>query len=277
MAGYPMFSKKDASQRLFLCRLLLLLCFLSSAATFSARADNACSSQHYDETTAVSYIHDGDTLHLKDGRKVRLIGINTPELARDKRPAEAYASEAKNALKALFSRDKTINLLFGDDKKDRYGRILAHTFLTDGQNVQSSLLQQGLAMAISIPPNTRFAACYLQLEHEARCNKTGLWQSKNIIAAEQLSRKHTGFQLVRGKVTSISQNDKGFWLNLENKLTIGIRPENLAEFDTKTLHDLSGQTIVVRGWINNSKHSTPFYVRVQHPLSIQLATNYNCR
>ena len=87
-----MLTKKGAIWRLFLCSLYFLAGFIYSSA---ALADSNCSSDYYDETTNIRYIHDGDTLHLSDGRKVRLIGINTPELARDNRAAEAFAQQAK--------------------------------------------------------------------------------------------------------------------------------------------------------------------------------------
>ncbi len=191
-----MLTKKDALQRLFLWPLYLLVLFN----TLPAFADAACATEHFDETAKVRYVHDGDTLQLNDGRKVRLIGINTPELARDNKAAEAFANEAKNALKLLFNSNKSVNLLYGKDKTDRYGRLLAHALLNDGQNVQALLLKQGYASVIIIPPNTRFAACYLEMEHEARCNKTGLWQSENILQAKQLRKQDIGFHLVRGKV-----------------------------------------------------------------------------
>jgi len=273
--------KKDAFRRLFLCpRVLLtlafLLCLPLSPAFYAATADTACSSQQSDDIATIRYIHDGDTLHLEDGRKIRLIGINTPELARDNKPAEPYAVAATNALKALFKDDKSIALLFGKDRKDHYGRYLAHALLADGQNVQAILLKQGLAQVITIPPNTRFAACYLEIEHQARCDKAGLWHDTNIVAAAQLQNSHLGFHLVQGKVENIRTNDKGIWLDLDHKLTVGIRPENLALFDKKTIDELLHQTVIVRGWINKSDKTNPYYVRIRHPLSILLAESYSC-
>jgi endonuclease YncB( thermonuclease family) len=273
-----MLIKKDAIRRLFLCPpvflpLALLCCLTLSPTAFTAPA---CTSGRFDETATIRYIHDGDTLHLVDGRKIRLIGINTPELAHDNKPAEPYAVAATDALKALFKDDKSINLLYGKDKKDHYGRALAHALLADGQNVQAILLKQGLAQVITIPPNTRFASCYLEVEHQARCDKAGLWQHTNIVEAKQLDSSHIGFHLVQGRVESIQNNDKGIWLNLDNKLSIGIRPENQALFDKKMIDNTLNQTVIIRGWINKSNKSNPYYVRIRHPLSMQLASTYSC-
>ena len=261
-------------------RTAVLLCLLYFSgllfASFPAHADNACSSEHIDETTTIRYIYDGDTLQLRDGRKVRLIGINTPELERKNKTAEPFAIAAKSALKGIFKNQKTIALRYGEEKKDHYGRVLAHGFLTDGQNIQALLLNLGLARVISIPPNTQFSACYLEQERKARCKKTGLWKQTKILQAKNLKNQHTGFHLVQGKVTNISTNTKGIWLNIDNKLTIGIRPENQALFDIKEINDMVNQSVTVRGWINKSNKSTPFYIRIRHPLSIQLSETFSC-
>jgi endonuclease YncB( thermonuclease family) len=268
-----MFTKKGATWRLFLCLLYSLACLFSPATSL---AGTECSSDFYDEQASIRYIHDGDTLHLSDGRKIRLIGINTPELARDDRAAEPFALQAKNALQALFKTDRSISLLFGKDKKDRYGRLLAHAFLNQGENVQASLLKQGYASAISVPPNTRFARCYLKMEKIARCNKAGLWQNTSIIQAKDLNSQDIGFRLVQGVIKTIDVNDTGIWLNLEDKLTVGIRPENHSLFDIESIKAMLNQSIIVRGWLNTSKYENPFYLRVRHPLSIHLSSKFSC-
>lgn len=268
-----MFTQKGAIWRLFLCPLYFFTSFLYSSISL---AGTDCTIEYYDETTRIRYIHDGDTLHLGDGRKVRLIGINTPELARDNKAAEAFSDEAKNALTDLFKKEKSVSLVFGKDKKDRYGRILAHAFLGDGKNVQALLLKQGYASAISVPPNVKFAACYLEMERVARCNKTGLWQNTAIIQADRLTDKKLGFHLIEGKIKAIDINNKGIWLNLDNKLTVGIRPDNLALFDIKTINAMLDQVVIVRGWLNKSKRATPYYLRIRHPASIQLFSTFSC-
>jgi len=268
--------KKDAFKRLFLCLLLTYTVTTEAAAS----ADGACpvslSGSDYDEKARVKYVYDGDTLTLNDGRKVRLIGINTAEMGRKGKPHQPFSIEAKNALKSLFSHDKSIRLLHGIDDEDRYGRMLAHGFLDDGQNIQSTLLKQGLASAIMISPNTRFASCYLEQERRARCAGKGIWKKQRILEAGRLKPKDKGFQIVRGKVKSINSNSKGIWINLEDKLTIGIRPDNAHLFDLGQIKDLLEQQVIVRGWINKSRKSTPYYLRVRHPSSIQTQDSFDC-
>ena len=75
-------TKKSATRRFFLLCLLFLPVLVS--------AQN-CPSSHYDESVTIKHVHDGDTVKLVDGRKIRLIGINAPEVAKDGQAAEAYA------------------------------------------------------------------------------------------------------------------------------------------------------------------------------------------
>ena len=270
------FLKKDALKRLFLCLLVTYSITTGAARSGEAACPVGISGSDYDETAQVKYVYDGDTLTLNDGRKVRLIGINTPEMGRKGKPHQPYSIEAKNALKSLFTSDKSIRLLHGIDNQDRYGRMLAHGFLVDGQNIQSKLLSEGLASAIMISPNTRFATCYLAQERNARCAGKGIWKKQRILEAKKLKPKHKGFQIVRGKVKSINSNSKGIWINLEDKLTIGIRPDNEHLFDFDQMKQLLDQPIIVRGWINSSKKSTPYYLRVRHPSSIQTEETFDC-
>ena len=239
-------------------------------------ADTVCSSRQYDETTSIKYIHDGDTLHLKDGRKVRLIGINTPEIAHGEKTAEPFSYRAKDALSGLFSDDKTISLIYGNDKYDRYKRLLAHAFTGDGENVQATLLKLGLARSVTFPPNTQFSSCYKQQERKARCARAGLWKKTPLLSAENIRDKDIGFQLIRGKLNKISINKKGIWLKLDNTLTIGIRPDDKQLFDIDAIRALLEKDIVVRGWLNKSKYKTPYYMRIRHPSSIQSAEIFAC-
>jgi endonuclease YncB( thermonuclease family) len=257
-------------------RFILLSLLLSTPTLSLAVLDQNCRVDTYDQTATVKYIHDGDTIGLRDGRKVRLIGINTPELARENRPAEAFSVEATKALKTMIHPGEEVHLRLGRDKKDHYGRLLAHVFTTDGKNVQAELLQQGYASAIFIPPNTAFSGCYLQQETIARCKHTGIWRKDPILQAKALKSSDIGFHLISGTLQKIHINKKGIWLNIDDKLTVGIRPDNRQLFDIKQLNTMLQQPITVRGWLNKSDKNTPFYLRIKHPAALQLSSEHSC-
>ncbi len=259
-----------------MCLLFLAGSFSAALFPSPAAADTRCPASHIDQQARVKSVHDGDTLTLKNGDKIRLIGINAPEVARKSRPAEAFGNAARDYLRQRLPRGAAIELQFGAEKKDRYGRTLAHVFLPGGENIQAALLQQGLASTLAIPPNTALASCYRRIEQQARCDGAGLWSDRQAITeSDQLTAGSSGFQRIKGRVERVEKNRQGVWLHLAGDVTVGIRPDNLALFDTHALSSLQGKTLLVRGWLNKSRYSR-FYIRVRHPLAIERLDNGDC-
>ena len=260
-------TKKSAKWRFF---FLCLICF--SWQGHSLASDHSCTSHAYDEAATVKYTHDGDTIKLLNGRKIRLIGINTPEVARDDIPAEAYALQARDRLRSLLqANNNKIKLIYGKEKNDHYQRSLAHIFLPDGRNLQAQLLSEGMANAITIPPNDRYASCYQHAEKMASCMKKGLW-SQNTLSIADLVDSASGFHVLRGKLKSIKNSRKGLWLELEHGLSLRIGFENQPLFNMKRLDSLLEHMVIVRGWLQtkrNQKNNDRFYMQIKHPSSIE--------
>jgi endonuclease YncB( thermonuclease family) len=219
----------------------------------------------------VSYDHDGDTVKLDDGRKIRLIGINAPEVARDGRPAEAFALPARDLLRTLLSKhENRVRLVHGQETQDHYQRTLAHLFLPDGTNLQAQLLASGLVNAITIPPNSRFSGCYQQAEKQALCAQQGLWSGK-ISNLADLDETSTGFRVLRARLVSMQSSSKGLWLTLEHGLSLHIAHQHLALFDIPKLQSLIGKSVIIRGWLqtkNTPKAGERFYMQIKHPTAI---------
>ena len=79
------------------------------------------------ELVQIRYVHDGDTLVLADNRKVRLIGINTPELGHNGQPAQALSIDARDRLRQLlFEQGNKAQILFGDRAKHKTNQELLH-------------------------------------------------------------------------------------------------------------------------------------------------------
>ena len=123
-----------------------------------------CSAQVIAETERrlgeVAKFVDGDTLILDSGEAIRLVGINTPEMARDGRQAEPLALEARDALAALLA-DGQVLIEAAAQPLDRHGRTLAYLFRPDGIHVQEVLLREGLASAVAIAPNDRYLDLFI--------------------------------------------------------------------------------------------------------------------
>jgi len=98
------------------------------------------------EWVSVKWVDDGDTILLTDGRRVRYIGINAPEVAHAKygQSAEPFGKKAFEANKALVY-GKKVRLEFDREAKDHYGRLLAYVYLEDGRCVNFELINAGWA------------------------------------------------------------------------------------------------------------------------------------
>ena len=131
---------------------------------------------------------DGDTLVLSDGERVRLIGIDTPEVheseklyrdsrrsGQDIRTIQALGRRSWDFTKSLVE-GKPVRLEFDVEKRDKYGRLLAYVYLEDGQFVNAEIVCQGYASLMTYPPNVKYEDLFLKLYQEARENKRGLWK-----------------------------------------------------------------------------------------------------
>lgn len=141
----------------------------------------------------VKRVADGDTVILSDGRKVRLIGIDTPESrsnAKLKRDAERTGWDHDTILalgkrSAQFTRSaaegKRVRLEYDVETKDRFGRTLAYLFLEDGTFINAELVKEGYATVYTVPPNVKYKDLFLSLQKDARQAKRGLWRDAPII------------------------------------------------------------------------------------------------
>jgi len=124
----------------------------------------------------VKWVDDGDTIVLSDGRRVRYIGIDTPEVRHGSQPAEPFGNKAKAVNKAIVYH-KIVRLEYDQEKKDHYGRVLAYVFLADNSFVNKQLLESGLAYCLYREPNTSRFEELLQAQREAMTAKKGIWSN----------------------------------------------------------------------------------------------------
>ena len=127
------------------------------------------------EMTRVTYIVDGDTIEVEGGRRVRYIGLDTPEIAGHGTKEECYGTIAKDENSVLVS-GKTVRLVSDVTDKDEYGRLLRYVYAGDAF-VNDILVRQGYAIAEPVKPDTEFASQFLAAQTEAKQNTRGLWEA----------------------------------------------------------------------------------------------------
>lgn len=137
-------------------------------------------------TFMVTRVVDGDTVVLSDDRKIRLIGVDTPELheseklerdiihtRRDKATIQALGEKAAEFTRKLVE-GKEVRVRYGRQKEDRYGRTLAYLYLRDGTFVNEEIIRRGFGNAyIKFP--FRHMKKFQRDEKTARESRRGLW------------------------------------------------------------------------------------------------------
>jgi micrococcal nuclease len=119
---------------------------------------------------------DGDTIEVQiDGREedVRYIGVDTPETVKPDEPVQCFGPEASDFNHRLVE-GKWARLVFDQERRDVYGRLLAYVYL-EGRFVNAELLRRGLARTLTIPPNDRHAKRFKRLQMAAARAGRGLW------------------------------------------------------------------------------------------------------
>ena len=259
---------KGASYKVapFSFRVLFTTTFLFAGAPQYALG-SACEATKTGERAQVVYVYDGDTVKLDDGRRLRLIGINTPELGYRDQPTQPLADTARQALlRLLEANNHTLRLQYEKQHHDHYGRLLAHAFLEDGENVAVQMLQQGLATTLVVPPNIWGADCYQQFENAARHDRKGLWALPEYQPQSALSLppETRGFHIVQGRVSEIRKTRYTTWVEIEGPLVVQISRKDLTNFDP--LEELIGKQVEIRGWL--TQQGDELRVKIQHPAAL---------
>lgn len=240
---------------------LLLLCgaWQAQAGTFSVI--NAS------RWVQVAYIYDGDTIKTAKGEKIRLLGINTPEITHTSSPGQVMGKEATQALTRILM-GKTVRLTFDRERRDIYGRTLAHIWLRDGTWVNGEMVRLGFAHVYTFTPNIRWAKKLIALERPARKQRLGIWNTKRfaVLSAKKIKLSHLGqFHVVTGKINQI--NRKGFGFRLA-KLNISI-PRKYRTWFKPPPRLRIGQTVTVHGVVRAGR-SGSLYLALHSPFDLEL-------
>jgi len=177
------------------CRKIIIIALLISAA-FAAgcsgiKQDNASQSEKAGqagfEAALVSRVVDGDTVVLSDGRRVRFIGVNSPEYTTQ---IEPYGKEASYFTKVRLT-GKTVYLEKDVSETDKYGRLLRYVWLSVPEDINDAeirskmfnaiLVLEGYAQSNTYPPDVKYQQYLTKYNAEARKADKGLWKQDSEI------------------------------------------------------------------------------------------------
>jgi micrococcal nuclease len=156
-------------------RLLLLLA-IGLLLTLAATVADAARLPHGGTLAHIEYVVDGDTVQLTDGRRVRLVQIDTPEVYNS---PECYGRQASKITKRLLPAGTNVRLYREPktDAVDAYGRLLRYVIrVRDGLDVNLRLVRVGAAAPYFYDYRRgRYARELIRLARRARARHLGLW------------------------------------------------------------------------------------------------------
>jgi micrococcal nuclease len=126
----------------------------------------------------VKRVVDGDTLLIDTGERIRLLGVDTPEIKSPDIPPEPFGPEASDFTTKLVS-GKTVRLAFDRERFDQYHRTLAYVYL-DILLVYEELVRLGFSRAqTQYPFRSDMKRRLLKAESDARERGIGIWSLPN--------------------------------------------------------------------------------------------------
>ena len=135
------------------------------------------------EDGEVLRVIDGDTIELTDGRKIRYLGVDTPE----KNECFHHQASLKNTLLVMtgnYNRPNKVRLYKGKVDKDRYGRYLRYvTAMGPGEEilVNDYLIKWGYGLNVSEKYSNQqlsnIKSLFSESEKEAKGSRVGLWEN----------------------------------------------------------------------------------------------------
>lgn len=135
------------------------------------------------ETYRIHHVVDGDTLQLEDRRRVRLIGVDTPESVKPDTPVQPWGPEASEFAKRFLAGGK-VRLQFDREKQDDYGRVLAYVYAVNPATGREELLNEELLRAglghalLRHPYSDAMKRRFREAQQEARNARRGIWSGK---------------------------------------------------------------------------------------------------
>jgi micrococcal nuclease len=216
----------------------------------------------------VERVYDGDTVKLEDGRKIRLLGINTPEIRHRNQASEAGGETAKRWLVDKLKNQK-VRLVTDVEQTDKYKRTLAYLITENKEHINVQLVEMGLATVNIYPPNLLYVNELVEAGNRAEQAKRGIWRQAEyaLIPVGHLgSDGHSGWTRLMGKVSVIRSSRKFAYLEFSDLFQARIEKKWLSLFPD--INSYLNRTIEVRGWLNKNRGGWSILIR--HPSAIKI-------
>ena len=217
--------------------------------------------QREERKPTVERVIDGDTFVLTTGERVRLIGVDTPELQREDMPVQYYGEEARRFLKRMVE-GKQVSLKSDWQSKDQYERTLAYVYVEDTIFVNLEIVKQGYGFVCTRYP-FEYMESFRKCQRQAMANSTGLWGrklSQDTTRTIDPSDAHGYYGekvIVEGKIVRTYNSGKACFLNFhedwKNHLTAVIFATDFENFPDSPEKHYLGKRVRIIGKIKKYK------------------------
>jgi len=135
------------------------------------------------EVYTVTRVVDGDTIYVKNENEtytVRLLGIDTPELAHGGEPRECFAQEATQFLTTRIEGEQVrLQRDITQKDTDKYNRLLRYVYRADDKHsLNYRLVDRGYGFEYTYNIPYQKQSKFQEAQHSARVNDRGLWSPK---------------------------------------------------------------------------------------------------
>jgi endonuclease YncB( thermonuclease family) len=153
-------------------RVIAALLVAAALAGCSGSLEDLAAVSGEERSARVTRHTDGDTFWLSGIGKVRLIGVDTPEVYGG---VECFGRQASAFLERVLPLGSRVTYRLGVEPRDRYGRALAYVYTEDGRLLNLMLVRRGYAQPLTVPPNVELAGRFAAAARRARAAARGLW------------------------------------------------------------------------------------------------------
>lgn len=228
------------------------------------------------DTGKVVAVYDGDTIKVKyqngQAEKVRLIGVNCPELENDREEVRYLAQVAKR-FTFYFLFNKKIKLTYDEQFRDKYGRVLAYVWLEDSTFFNNLIIREGFAFVfLRYPFKEEYQKMFRESEEYARLNNKGLWSvgQERIVSLEECFSYIGEYLSVKFRCQKVYYGKKYIFLDssLDYRHNFSALIIRFAKARFGNIKKFEGRTLVVTGFLEKYKNKPQ--IVVFSPLQIKI-------
>jgi micrococcal nuclease len=241
-------------------------------------------SMKHTSSNRVDAVIDAQTILMKDGKIIRLLGLGYPLPTGEDIDNSTIA--AKERLEALLPEATEVMLYqkrqVGEAKRgrvNRMGHLLAHLVKKENEEwINGTIASEGLAWIVTDTANPEMADQLYAFETKARKEAKGLWakdSAHGLLTADTAAQGEGQFRVVEGTVNRAATSKNNLYLNfgtdMRKDFTVMVSADLRRQLSRKEVDamSLAGKTIRVRGWLRN--WNGPF-MELETPERLEIVT-----